>query len=232
MVVRLLYLTAIRMFGWLPQATRGDSAMAAELVVLRHEVAVLRRQVGRPRLSWPDRAVLSALVRALPPARAVAASDRHPGHAVDLAPPAGQPALDMFAGSFHAAFAAAGVDADRTPPRTPRANCFAERFVRSVRAEYTDRMLIYNERHARAVVGEYEGHFNDHRPHQSLDQHPPNHRPKRRLRVRRAGTAKTRPRRCHQPVPAIAAVDIDGTRGALCRLHQCIRATEHRAVRG
>ena len=66
MTLRFTYLVVLRVFSWLALLARSDRAKDAEILILRHQVAVLQRQVKTPRLSWADRAILAALARLLP----------------------------------------------------------------------------------------------------------------------------------------------------------------------
>jgi hypothetical protein len=249
-------------FGWLVLSGRSQASKDAEIMVLRHEVAVLRRQVTRPKPDWADRAVLAALARLLPQAlrchrlvtpgtllvwhrrRYHRPAPRHLGtswraflrtqaggllacdffhvdtilltrlyvlfvmqvatrrvHILGVtacpdgawtAQQARNLVMDLggkiasfrffirdraakFTGAADGIFTDEGMKVVKTPPQTPRANCYAERWVRTARAECTDRMLIYDERHLRTVLGKYAGHYNGHRPHQSRQQRPPDH---------------------------------------------------------
>jgi transposase InsO family protein len=320
---RLTYLLLARMLSWLALLPRSGAAKDVEILVLRHELAVLRRHNPRPTLTWVDRAVLSALSRLLPAqlrrlrlvsprtllrwhahlvARHWTYPQRRPGRppvsqavralvlrmakenpiwgyrrihgelvglghrvaastvwtilrtagidptplrsgptwrqflaaqahailAVDFAhvdtvflrrlyllvviehgtrrvhlagitahPTAAwvtQQARNLlidfgdqaaqfrflirdrdakFTAAFDAVFAGADIHIIRTPVRAPRANAIAERFIGTLRRECLDNLLITGPRHLGLVLREYLEHYNTHRPHRSLDQHPP-----------------------------------------------------------
>nr|WP_223297582.1 integrase core domain-containing protein [Catenulispora acidiphila] len=78
-----------------------------------------------------------------------------------------------FTTAFDATFASEGIEPVKTPAQCPRANAYAERFVRTVRAECTDRMLLVSKRHLRHVLEEFADHYNRGRPHRSLDKRAP-----------------------------------------------------------
>ena len=94
MSLRLLYLIFVRLGGWLVLLSGSTASKDLELLVLRHEVAVLRRTHPRPRVDWADRAVLAALFRLLPRSllthRLVT-----PGNRASLAPPPGYLEVDL-----------------------------------------------------------------------------------------------------------------------------------------
>jgi transposase InsO family protein len=79
-----------------------------------------------------------------------------------------------FTQAFDEVFRAEAITIVKTPPRTSRANCYAERFVRTVRAECTDQLLLCNQRHAAAVLSTYAQYYNARWPHQSRGQRAPN----------------------------------------------------------
>ena len=94
-----------------------------------------------------------------------------------IAPPAFRFLVRDRAGQFTASLdavpAGAGIEAVKIPPRSPRADAYAERFVLTAPTEVTDRMLISGQRHLRAILAQYEARYNGRRPHRSLQLHPP-----------------------------------------------------------
>jgi len=79
----------------------------------------------------------------------------------------------QFTTAFDTVLADAGITVLKIPPRTPRANAYAERFVRTIRTELTDRMLISGEPHLRYLLTGYARHYNGQRPHRSRQLRPP-----------------------------------------------------------
>ncbi|SMD27267.1 integrase core domain-containing protein [Kibdelosporangium aridum] len=75
--------------------------------------------------------------------------------------------------AFDAVFRAEEMDILTSAPRAPRMNAHCERVIRTLRTELCDHILILNETHARQVLAEYQRHYNQHRPHQSRQQRPP-----------------------------------------------------------
>jgi transposase InsO family protein len=172
----------VRLFGWLVLFTRSDTSKEVEILVLRHELGVLRRQVARPKLDWADRAVIAALARLLPrhlrlhrivmPCTLLAWHRRLIKNKWTYPNTAGRPPVPE-----DEVLAANGTRIIKTPVRSPRANSFAERYVGTLRRECLDHVLIYGERHLHWTLAEYARHYNEHRPHQSREQRPPLHKP-------------------------------------------------------
>ena len=79
----------------------------------------------------------------------------------------------QFSDTFDHILADASIEVVKTPPQCPRANAYAERWIRTLRAELTDRMLILGERYPHQILAEYVRHYNEHRPHHGLDLTPP-----------------------------------------------------------
>jgi putative transposase len=86
-----------------------------------------------------------------------------------------------FSSFFDNAFTSEGMKVVHTPYRAPKANSYAERWVRSVREEFLDQILVVNENHLRNILRDYTNYYNHNRPHQGISQHFPVPKPRRNL---------------------------------------------------
>jgi hypothetical protein len=165
-------------------ASRSSACKNAELLVLRHKVAVLRRTNPRPRLDWASRAALTALTQ-LRPAKLRARRLVTPGTVLrwhrrlvtrhwTYPHRTGRPPVSAEIAGLIERLATDnnGTEVVKIPPAA-RANAYTEWFVRTARQEVTDRILIFGERHLRTILNEYAAHYNGRRPHRGLQLHPP-----------------------------------------------------------
>ncbi len=86
-----------------------------------------------------------------------------------------------FAALFHEVFKAEGVEVIRTPWRAPKANAYAARWIRIVRAECLDRVMVLGARHLEKLLSTYVKHYNEERPHRGLGLSPPGGSPPLRV---------------------------------------------------
>ena len=174
MAFSFLYLVVRALFGALVRSRRGLHLKDVELLVLRHELEILRRQVARPELRMVDRALLAAAACHLPRYALffIAHDTRRVWLAGCTANPSGawvtQQARNLgldfsarflirdrdskYSGPFDEVFRSEGIRIVKTPVRAPQANAIAERFVRTVRSECLDWLLILNHRHLERVL--------------------------------------------------------------------------------
>jgi Integrase core domain len=164
MVIRSFGLLRRQLFRLLLLCCRTSRSKDMELLVHLQEVAILRRQVNRPQGGLTDGATnvkwCTQIARNLSEARESRSTPLHfLVHDQD----------HRFGEPFDEMFKAEGVETIRTPWRAPRANAYAERFVRTVRTECLDRIFILSERHLESVLKTYINHDNRERPHRGLN---------------------------------------------------------------